>query len=182
MNLRDHVVMRLDIPTPGLVVLVGPAGSGKSTFATRHFRPTKVVSSDFYRAAVADDPGDQRASAAAFRVLYLVLDERLRRGRLAVADATSLTPWSRAQLLDIARRRRLPAAAIVLALPLAVCLGRDRARSPDSVGERVVRRQYRLLPAALAAVNDEGFAAVWVLDSEAAVAATTVSARRRPCA
>jgi len=42
----------------GLVVLVGVSGSGKSTFARTHFKPTEVVSSDFCRGLVADDETD----------------------------------------------------------------------------------------------------------------------------
>jgi AAA domain len=38
------------------VVLVGVAGSGKSTLAARAFAPTQVLSTDGFRAMVADDP------------------------------------------------------------------------------------------------------------------------------
>ena len=34
------------IPELALVVLIGPSGSGKSSFAPKHFRPTDVLSSD----------------------------------------------------------------------------------------------------------------------------------------
>ena len=36
----------LNIPELSLVVLVGVTGSGKSTFARAHFKPTEVISSD----------------------------------------------------------------------------------------------------------------------------------------
>ena len=49
----------MNIPELSLVVLVGVSGSGKSTFAARHFRPTEVISSDFCRGLVADDENDQ---------------------------------------------------------------------------------------------------------------------------
>ena len=52
----------LSIPDPSLVVLIGAAGSGKSTFAARHFAPGEVLSSDAYRALIAGDPADQRAT------------------------------------------------------------------------------------------------------------------------
>ena len=47
--------MPLTIPDFALVLLVGASGSGKSTFAARHFRPTEVLSSDRCRGMVADD-------------------------------------------------------------------------------------------------------------------------------
>ncbi|MEZ5123273.1 MAG: methyltransferase domain-containing protein [Solirubrobacterales bacterium] len=48
-------------PDPGLVVLIGPSGSGKSSFAGKHFAATEVISSDFCRGLVADDENDQSA-------------------------------------------------------------------------------------------------------------------------
>src|SRR5262245_50757172 len=50
--------MKLTIPELSLVLLVGPSGCGKSTFARKHFKPTEVVSSDFYRGAVSDDESE----------------------------------------------------------------------------------------------------------------------------
>ena len=35
--------MKLAIPELSLVVLVGASGSGKSTFARTHFKPTEVL-------------------------------------------------------------------------------------------------------------------------------------------
>ena len=39
--------MHISIPTLSLVVLIGPSGSGKSTFASRHFRPSEVLLSEY---------------------------------------------------------------------------------------------------------------------------------------
>ena len=77
----------IKIPELCLVVLVGATGSGKSTFAARHFLATEVVSSDFCRGLVADDENDQKATDAAFEVLYLIAAKRLDAGRLTVVDA-----------------------------------------------------------------------------------------------
>jgi protein phosphatase len=68
------------LPDRCLVLLVGPAGCGKSTFARRHFRPTQVLSSDFFRGLVADDEADQAASRDAFEVTWL--DRWSLRGRM----------------------------------------------------------------------------------------------------
>ncbi len=63
----------MDLPADALVVLIGPAGSGKSTWARGAFRATQVLSSDFFRGVVADSESDQRASEDAFEVLELAV-------------------------------------------------------------------------------------------------------------
>lgn len=47
------------VPEVSLVVLIGVSGSGKSTFARKHFGPFEVISSDFCRGLVS---GDGRAA------------------------------------------------------------------------------------------------------------------------
>ena len=37
-----------------LIILVGISGSGKSTFAEKHFLPTMISSTDNYRAIICD--------------------------------------------------------------------------------------------------------------------------------
>lgn len=39
----------LPVTDLSLVVLIGASGSGKSTFARQHFKPTEIISSDFCR-------------------------------------------------------------------------------------------------------------------------------------
>ena len=85
----------IKVPELSLVVLVGVSGSGKSTFGARHFLPTEVISSDFCRGLVADDPNDQAATADAFDVLSYIAGKRLAAGRLTVIDATSVQPAAR---------------------------------------------------------------------------------------
>ena len=95
--------MRIALPHPALVLLVGPTSSGKSTFAAAHFRPTEIVSSDRCRALVCDDENDQSATDAAFEVLHLLVDKRLERMRLTVVDATNVRRRSRGALLALGR-------------------------------------------------------------------------------
>lgn len=64
--------MKISIPNLSLVVLVGPSGSGKSSFARKHFLPTEVLSSDFCRGLVADDENEQGATNDAFEVLHFI--------------------------------------------------------------------------------------------------------------
>src|SRR5439155_15810703 len=82
---RERAPVR--IPDPSLVLLVGASGSGKTTFARAHFRPTEILSSDAFRAMVADHERDQSATPAAFELLHLAVSHRLRRRRLTVVDA-----------------------------------------------------------------------------------------------
>src|SRR4029079_2555848 len=95
---------RVRIPDLSLVVLVGVSGSGKSSWAAKHFAPTQVVSSDFCRGLVADDETDQTATTAAFEVLHTIVEKRLEAGRLTVVDATNVRPEDRRPLVQLARR------------------------------------------------------------------------------
>ena len=72
----------IKLPELSLVVLIGTSGSGKSTFAAKHFAPTEVLSSDFCRALVGDDENDQSVTKEAFEILHDIAGMRLRLGRL----------------------------------------------------------------------------------------------------
>src|ERR671929_1412115 len=109
--------MTIKIPELALVVLIGASGSGKSTFARRHFKPTEVLSSDFCRALVSDDENDQAATKDAFEVLHFVAAKRLAAGRLTVVDATNVQPEARKPLLQLARSYHVLPVAIVFNLP-----------------------------------------------------------------
>src|SRR3954471_5793992 len=135
------VATEIHLADPCLVVLVGAAGAGKSTFAARHFAPEEVLSSDAYRGYVAGDPGDQRATRAAFAALHRALASRLRRRLLTVVDATSVRSEARAALLRLAAGEGVPAVAVVLDLPPELVLARNRLRVTGTVPEAAVLRQ-----------------------------------------
>jgi protein phosphatase len=167
----------LCVPALSLVVLVGVAGSGKSAFAARHFRPTQVVSSDACRAMVADDERDQSATQAAFEVAHLVIRHRLARGLLTVVDATNVEPAARQPLLDLAAEHDVPAVAVVLDLPEQLCVRRAGERASRPVAAGVVRRQYAQLRASLPTLAGDGFTAVHVLRSAEEVDGAAVATR-----
>src|SRR5436305_8752321 len=95
------------IPELSLVVLVGVSGSGKSTFAAKHFRATEVLSSDAFRAMVADDANDQTVTREAFGALHAIAGTRLALGRLTVVDATNVQADARTSLVRLARDRHV---------------------------------------------------------------------------
>jgi ABC-type dipeptide/oligopeptide/nickel transport system ATPase component len=84
--------MKLTIPELAIVALVGPSGSGKSSFARKHFRGTEILSSDFCRGLVSDDENSQAATNDAFALLHFIASKRLAAGKLVVIDATNVQP------------------------------------------------------------------------------------------
>lgn len=153
------------IPNLSLVVLVGPSGSGKSTFASRHFRPTEVLSSDYCRGLVSDDENNQAATNDAFDVLHYIAAKRLRAGRLTVVDATNVQPEARQSLVRIAREYHTLPVAIVFDLPEGVCQERNRQRVDREFGPHVIRQQRSQLRRGLKTLKREGFRHILVLNS-----------------
>jgi len=150
------------VPPGALVLLIGPAGIGKSTWAARHHRPTEVLSSDAFRAMVSDDPADQAANGDAFRSLHGVARARLKRGLTTVVDATNLTDGARQPLLALATRFGRPVVAVVFDGPVEVALARNTARADRVVPDAVVRHHHAQLPAAVAALRRAGVPIVTV--------------------
>ncbi|MGW4299228.1 polynucleotide kinase-phosphatase [Streptomyces sp. NPDC004646] len=170
----------LPVTDLSLVVLVGASGSGKSTFAKRHFKPTEVISSDFCRGLVSDDENDQSATRDAFDVLHYIAGKRLAAGRRTVVDATSVQQDARRQLIDLARQYDVLPIAIVLDVPEEVCAERNAAR-PDraDMPRRVVQRHTRELRRSLRHLEREGFRKVHVLRGVQEVEHATVVTEKR---
>src|SRR5437762_7636787 len=118
--------MNVSIPKLSLGVLVGPSGTGKSTFARKHFLPTEILSSDACRGMVSDDENNQAVTNDAFELLHFIAGKRLALGRLTVIDATNVQPESRKPLVQLARKYHCLPVAIVLNLPEKVCQERNR--------------------------------------------------------
>jgi len=152
----------IDLHEPCLVVLIGPAGSGKTTFAARWFEPGEVVSSDALREAIAGDAADQSANRVVFATLHREVEQRLAAGLTTVVDATNVEHHARRVLLRLAARSGRPAVAIVLDLPMAETLARNGRRDGRAVPIDVVERHHQALARALAdgAIDAEGFVAV----------------------
>ncbi|MBH1938511.1 polynucleotide kinase-phosphatase [Streptomyces sp. AV19] len=170
----------LAVPDLSLVVLIGATGSGKSTFAARHFAPTETVSSDVCRGLVSDDPNDQSATPDAFDLVHYITGKRLAAGRLTVVDATNVQSEARKQLVRLAREHDVLPVAIVLDVPEDVCAERNAAR-PDraALPRRVIQRHRRELHRSLRHLEREGFRKVHVLrGAEEAAAAEVVRERR----
>ena len=161
------------IPELCVVALIGVTGSGKSTFAARHFLPTEVLSSDFCRGLVADEENDQTATNAAFDVLYYIAGKRLQAGRLTVVDATNVQTEARRSVVNLAKANNVLAVAIVLDVPEDVCAARNASRSDRQFGPHVLRNQRSQLRRSIRGLRREGFHRVYHLKDEEEIAAVT---------
>jgi len=156
---------KFSLPKLSLVVLIGASGSGKSTFARKHFLSTEVISSDYCRALVSDDENDLTATNDAFDVLHYVAAKRLAAGRLTVVDATNVKPEDRKPLVELARQYHCLPVAVVLNVPERICQERNEVRTDRRLGAHVAHRQLQNLRRSLRGLEREGFRHVLILSS-----------------
>jgi predicted kinase len=156
-------VTTITVPDPSLVLLVGAAGAGKTTFAARHFAPDEVLSSDAYRALLSGDEGNQKVSRVAFSILHRDLERRLAAGQLTVVDATNVDPRNRRELIGRAHSAGLPVVALVLHLDPVIVLARNATRARQ-VDEAVVRSQLERVRTTVGegVLAGEGCTTVWI--------------------
>ncbi len=170
--------MTLTVPELSLVLLVGPSGAGKTTFAARHFGPHEVLSSDHYRGVVSNDETSLDASADAFEILEAIAEKRLARGLLTVIDATNVQPEFRRRWVHLAKRYHVLPVAIVFDVPPRTCHARNQERPDRGFGFHVVRRQASALRRSAGGLKREGFRYVHRLRGVDEIEAATIDRPR----
>jgi len=171
--------MEIKIPEFSLVVLIGASGSGKSSFAKKHFKRTEILSSDECRALVSDDENNQAATDDAFELLFYLAGKRLKNGLLTVIDATNTQKPSRNALIQLAKTYHCLPVAIVLDLPEDICEARNKLRPDRKFKGHVIRQQQQQLRKALRGLKKEGFRSVAVLKTPEEVDAVTAFTREK---
>ena len=156
---------RIELPEFCLVAMIGGTSSGKTSFANRFFKPTEVLSSDFFRGMVCDDENCQSISGDAFDLLFYAANKRLNNMKLTVIDATNIQQSARKQIIDLAREQNVHAAAIVLNLPEDVMQERNKARPERNFPERVIRQHCHDVKRSIRGLKREGFRFVYVINS-----------------
>ncbi len=155
------------LPDPALVVLVGASGSGKSHWAAQRYRPVEVVSSDALRAVVGSGTADLDASADAFDLLDRIVAARAGRRLTTVVDTLGLDPARRRALVDVARGAGLPAVAVVVDAPAAMCRERNAARDRP-VPAKVLTDQLKKMRTVRDDVAAEGWDLVVLVSTDVA--------------
>lgn len=151
---QTPTIIRLPFRT--LLVLCGPAGAGKSTFAAQRFNSTVIVSSDHCRELVCDDANNQSVNRDTFDLFYYIINKRLWNGRFTVADSTALHAEARYKLLDLARRYGFYAALLIFNVPESITTARNQQRK-RSVEAQVLPYHARLLQQTLLDAPREGW-------------------------
>ena len=143
-----------------LIVLVGPPGSGKTTWARLRGQGMVHVSQDALIAAITPHGFDHT-----WRPVYHAAEDAVARAALAAGhtvliDRTNRTREHRARWLRIAREAGRPAIAIVMSTPFDLC--RERNARRDAAARLTDERMERMLAAFEPVTEDEGFAAIEV--------------------
>jgi protein phosphatase len=141
-----------------LIVLVGPPGSGKTTWARRNGRGAVHVSQDGLIDAITPDGFDH-----VYRPIYreaedAVAGAALQAGHTVVVDRTNRTRAHRERWLEIAHRASCPAAAVMMTTAEALCRERNAKRGPGS--RLSEERMERMLAAFEPVQPGEGFVSI----------------------
>ncbi len=166
------------LPRRSLIVLCGPAGAGKSTFASavvqrNRLATTAAVSSDACRLMLCDElisvTAEQWATLQpnTFRLFSTIIGMRMDLGRPALADGVNLYGELRTALLGQARAHEYRSVLVVFDLSLETCLAQNAQRAETRrIPEWQIRDQRRMLDDALPRLAGEGWDRVAVLDDQ----------------
>lgn len=165
----------MNLPSPCVVILVGPGAAGKSTWAAEHFPPDTIVSSDRLRAVAGSGEDDITASADAFDLLEQIVRLRLARGLTTVIDTLGLDRERRTAWLAQARSHGLPCVAVAFDTSAEECRRRNRLR-PKRIPADALASQLRNWPTVRAALDTEGYDEVLVPQAVRVVPEAFVSA------
>jgi alkanesulfonate monooxygenase SsuD/methylene tetrahydromethanopterin reductase-like flavin-dependent oxidoreductase (luciferase family)/predicted kinase len=148
---------------PAVVVLVGAAGSGKSTWAADRYRPAEIVSSDGLRAVVGSGPADLDASLEAFGLLDQIVVARTGRSLTTVIDTLGIEQQRRLGYLELARSVGLPAVLVIMDTAPALCRERNRLRDRP-VPAPVLADQLRKVRTLITRAAAEGWDQVLIIE------------------
>jgi predicted kinase len=159
------VTVTVNLPSRSLVLLSGAPGSGKSTFAKRHFLWTQIVSSDRCRAMVCDDEENMAVHHQTYSLLQHIVRLRLSLGRFTVIDSTALERKHRIHYVSLAKDYHFHPVAILFDVPYELCVQQNERRD-RRVPLEAIRHYHAMLQETKRSIWEEGFAEIFVLNAE----------------
>lgn len=181
------MMVKINLPHAGIVLLVGPSNSGKTTLINQLIQEqqifgSEVVSSDQFRVLVSDIEfidwnrrpkyeADalfneyQQISKEAFEAMDYIIAKRCRLNKLTIIDATHLREYEREKYLQMAKKYHVPAIAIVLNLAETELLRRDLVRDFPR-GKNRIKQQYQHFKKTLRSIKKEGFRRCYIFGEE----------------
>ncbi len=164
-------VQDIVLSSQSLIVLAGPAGAGKSTFAaavaeSNGLPRTAVVSSDVCRLTLCDNlslvtreqwPSLDRDT---FQLYVTIVSMRLAQGRPTIADSLNfgdeLRDRARQQLIALAQRSKYELALVLFDFSAETCLAQNAQRPENRrIPESVIRAQRQRFDLTLPKFKDE---------------------------
>lgn len=168
----------ITVTEPGLVLLVGCIGSGKTTLANRLFAKHEIVSLDDYREVVSGDRRDLSATRDASAIAAEIVERRLKRRLLTVVDATNVRSEDRRVWTQIAARTHSIVTAIVLDPGQAHCQRVAEIRDGEFHSPKAVAQQHSTLARDRRRLKFDGIRNIVNLEDADEIASVTLI--RRP--
>ena len=129
---------------PKLVILVGPPGCGKSTYATKYIEEninTIHLSSDGIRKELWGDEAIQGDNSEVFSLMQTRAIDALNNGQNVIYDATNMTRKDRSYIIELCPKFVKIEAHIIWA-PIETCIERDAARE-RTVSKTVIDKMLK---------------------------------------
>lgn len=176
--------MEIILPYAGIVLLIGPSNSGKSTFLKQlvdkgQVLPSEIISSDEYRVRVSNvefidwahrwkDVSEslydeyQQISAEAFSLMEATIEARCRLNKITFVDATHLYPDDRKRYIELAKKHHVPVVSLVLDVDQELLLLRDKNRV-NPRGSKRIKQQYQVFKREKRFIKKEGYFATYFI-------------------
>ena len=170
--------MQIKLPELSLVVLLGAAGSGKTTFARRHFQEEEILSREKFQRMVSGNDRSPKAIQDASETLEYIIQKRLQNKLLTVVDGAHVSEATRKAFRILAKKNHVALVGIWLDLPREIISERNASRGDKAISSGHLSKQLAELAQSEHRFKTEGFNTVHRLTSVEDLAQTEI--KRRP--